>query len=187
MDNVQPDQTTAGEEAAGRPEHQRSSKDTISDQARNCSAPAGQKPALNRLKNNGTSKNNPKLGFAHSVEANCYSCADSALSGESHLDLYAGQRRDQHSTPPITNVAFGRRQPAGARSDHRRCGNPLSNGQKAADPDSRNTSATVVESTDDHMTRLRTVGRSRINLNQAVNGVDDRYLTTARPFIETPN
>ena len=47
---------------------------------------------------------------------------------------------------------------------------------KAADPDGRNTSATAVESTDDQMTRLRTVGRSPINLNQAVSGVADRYL-----------
>ena len=187
MDNVQPDQTTAGEEAAGRPEHQRSSKDTISDQARNCSAPAGQKPALNRLKNNGTSKNNPKLGFARSVEANCYSCADSALPGESRLDhLKDNDVTDiQHRPLQVSPLAGDSQQAPGLITGV--VGTPLSNDQKAADPDSRNTSATVVESTDDHMTRLRTVGRSRINLNQAVNGVDDRYLTTARPFIETPN
>ena len=66
-------------------------------------------------------------------------------------------------------------------------GTPLSNDQKAADPDGPNTSATSVESTDDQMIRIRAEYRAPIRLSESVNGADDRYLTTARPFIETPN
>ena len=57
-----------------------------STQRENCSVQAGQKPALNPLKNNKTNKNKVKLGFAQSVEASCYSCAHSALSADTHLD-----------------------------------------------------------------------------------------------------
>ena len=67
-------------------------------------------------------------------------------------------------------------------------GTPLSNDQKAADTEGGpNTSATAVESTDDHMIHVRTQNRAPIRLSQTVNGAADRYLTTARPFIETPN
>ncbi len=64
---------------------------------------------------------------------------------------------------------------------------PLSNDQKAADPDGPNTSATAVESTDDQIIRIRTDNRVPIKLSQFVNGAADRYLTAARPFIETPS
>ena len=66
-------------------------------------------------------------------------------------------------------------------------GSLLSMINKAADPDGRNTSATAVETTDDQIIRIRTDNRVPIKLSQFVNGAADRYLTTARPFIETPN
>ena len=66
-------------------------------------------------------------------------------------------------------------------------GSLLSMINKAADPDGRNTSATAVESTDDQMIRIRTDNLAPIRLGESVNGAADRYLTTARAFIETPN
>ena len=66
-------------------------------------------------------------------------------------------------------------------------GSQLSMINKAADPDVPNTSATAVESTDDQMIRIRAEYRAPIRLSETVNGAADRYLTTARTFIETTN
>ena len=60
-------------------------------------------------------------------------------------------------------------------------GRLLSNDQQVSNLDGPNASATAVESTDDHVIRVRTQNRSLIRLNrapirlnQAVNGVADR-------------
>ena len=73
-------------------------------------------------------------------------------------------------------------------------GRLLSNDQQVSNPDGRDASATAVESTDDHVIRVRARNRSLIRLNRApirlnqpVNGAADRYLTAGRSLIEPPN